>query len=389
MAGIYLHIPFCAQRCVYCDFYFVTTKMSRTPFVQALCTELEHYAATYASREPVETIYFGGGTPSLLHPDEIQRIMETILMHYDAVDVREVTLELNPGDVDLDYLRNIRAVGIDRLSIGIQSFFEQDLRFMNRSHTVEEAESIVPMARKAGFDNFSIDLIFGLPGQPSEYWAANLQKAADLNVPHLSTYGLTIEERTPLFNQVQRGLVRAADEEEVAERYRFTMDYLRGQGYEHYEISSFARSGMRAQHNQLYWEHENYLGFGPSAHSFWWQQLPRSSVQRWSNIRNLKQYEALLSTRQLPLENRENLTLDTLADEYVMLRLRTSDGLDLDRLENVYGVDLLTDKIDELAWLEQEGYIYPIRNQVVRLTDSGKLLCDTITSKLIADESFH
>ena len=384
MAGIYLHIPFCTQRCVYCDFYFVTTQQSHTAFVQALCAEIEHYALEY-SHEPVETIYFGGGTPSLLHLDEIRRILQTIHDHYDTAAVRETTLELNPDDGDLDYLRGLRALGIDRLSIGIQSFFADDLAFMNRSHTVAQAEAVVPRVRRAGFENFSVDLIFGLPDQPAEYWAANLEKVVQWKTPHLSTYSLTIEERTPLYKQVKRGLVMPTDDETMAARYEFTMDYLRERGYEHYEISSFARPGFRAEHNQRYWNHTNYLGFGPSAHSFWWRSLPSPVAVRWANVRNLRRYEALVQQHQAPLEGRDLLSYDMLADEHIMLRLRTADGLDLDRLESKYGADLLFEKIDELAELEAEGYIEPIRNSQVRLTDRGKLLCDAVTARLLLE----
>lgn len=385
MAGFYLHIPFCTQRCVYCDFYFVTTKHGYASYVQALCAEIEHYALDYGD-EPIETIYFGGGTPSLLHLDALRHILKTIHTHYDAEDVREVTLELNPEDVDLDYLRGLRALGIDRLSIGIQSFFAEDLAFMNRSHNAAQAEAIIPLARRAGFDNFSVDLIFGLPDQPPEYWAANLEKVVQREVPHLSTYNLTVEARTPLHKQVERGLVTPQDDETLAARYQFTMEYLRAQGYEHYEISSFCRPGFRAEHNQHYWDHTNYLGFGPSAHSFWWKSLPSPAAVRWANVRNLKRYEALVHQRQAPLESREMLSYDMLADEHIMLRLRTADGLDLDLLESKYGVDLLFEKIDELALLETEGYIEPIRNSRVRLTDRGRLLCDAVTAKLLGQE---
>ncbi|HET6566646.1 MAG TPA: radical SAM family heme chaperone HemW [Rhodothermales bacterium] len=383
MAGLYVHIPFCSQRCVYCDFYFVTTQKSHTSFVQALCLEIEHYGLSHGKKEPVETIYFGGGTPSLLHEDEIQRILQTIHAHFDTSGLVETTLELNPEDVDPDYLAGLRALGIDRLSIGIQSFFASDLAFMNRSHTAEQAEAIVPLAREAGFENITADLIFGLPEQPEEYWAANLEKMVGLGVPHLSTYSLTVEERTPLYKQVESGLVVPPEDDVLADQYRFTMDYLEGRGYEHYEVSSFAKPGFRSRHNQTYWQHKNYLGFGPSAHSFWWRT--GSAAERWSNVRNLRQYEALLNTRQLPLDARETIGLDTLADEYVMLRLRTTDGLDLDVMEHRYGVDLLVERTDELAWMEGEGYIHPIRNGAVRLTDAGMLLCDALTGELLAD----
>lgn len=382
MAGLYLHIPFCSQRCVYCDFYFTTTRKSHASFVQALRTELEYYTSEYGEREPVETIYFGGGTPSLLSLEDLNLILDTIHRHYDTSEVKETTFELNPEDVDIEYLRGIRLLGVDRLSIGIQSFFADDLAFMNRSHSAEQADAIIPMARQAGFENFTVDLIFGLPDQPMEYWGANVQKAVRLGAPHLSTYGLTIEERTPLFRQVERGLVTPAPEADFEDRYQFTMGYLRDQGYEHYEISSFARPGFRSQHNQSYWNHANYLGFGPSAHSFWWKGLP---AHRWSNERNLRRYEALLGAHRVPLDIKEPLSLDTLADEYIMLRLRTADGIDLERLQERYGVDLLYEKPDELALLEAEGYIEPVRGGAVRLTDRGKILCDTITSKLLVD----
>ena len=386
MAGLYLHVPFCTRRCTYCDFYFVTTRTSHASFVQALCAELGYYAAEYGRREPIETIYFGGGTPSLLALDDVAQILQAIYDGYDASAVEETTFEMNPEGADLDYLRGLRGLGIDRLSIGVQSFFADDLAFMNRSHTAEEAEAVVPLVREAGFDNFSLDLIFGLPEQPEEYWAANLQKAIRLEAPHLSTYGLTIEEKTPLAKQVQRGLVVPAGDEAMEARYAFTMEYLRQHGYEHYEISSFARPGRRARHNSLYWRHGNYLGFGPSAHSFWKEGLTASSALRWSNVRNLKRYEALLAGRQAPLEAKERLGLDDLAGEHILLALRTSDGLDLEHLQTRYGVDLLFEKTGELAELEREGYIEPIRSGRVRLTDRGRLVCDAVTERLLLDD---
>jgi oxygen-independent coproporphyrinogen III oxidase len=383
MAGIYLHIPFCSQRCVYCDFYFVTTRKVHTSFVQALLAEIEHYAATYADAEPIHTIYFGGGTPSLLLEDEVRAILSSIYSHFDTGAIQEITFEINPEDVTVDDLRGLRAMGVNRLSVGVQSFYADDLAFMNRSHTADEARQIVPLVREAGFENFTVDLIFGLPEQPHEYWAANLERIVALDVPHISTYSLTVEERTPLWKQVQRGLVTPMPEEEIAERFLFTMEYLRQHGYVQYEISNFARPGFRSVHNRAYWEHRNYLGFGPSAHSFWWRSLPQPGAHRWSNVRSLNQYEALLAQRQLPLESSEQLDSDTLANEHVMLSLRTLEGLDLNRLEEQYGVDLLFDRIDELAFLETERLIEPIRNQRVRLTDRGRMLCDTVTGKLL------
>lgn len=380
MAGLYLHIPFCARRCVYCDFYFVTTAKSHTPLVEAMRREIEHRAVEFGGLEPVETIYFGGGTPSLLSLDEVDRLMQSCREGFDTRNLEEVTLELNPDDAGVTYLRGLRDLGVDRLSIGVQSFYADDLAFMNRSHGEVQARGVVDAAREAGFTNLSVDLIFGIPGQPAEYWAANLERAVRAGVPHLSTYSLTVEERTVLHNRVERGLVVPASDEDLAERYRFTIDYLRAHGYEHYEISSFALPGARSVHNSRYWSHRNYLGFGPSAHSFWWRGLP---ARRWANVRNLASYVSLVDQRQEPVDFREALSLDTLADEYLMLALRTDDGVDLDLLEDRYGTDLLEDRVDALARLEEAGMIRPVRNRRVRLTDLGKTLCDAVTTELL------
>jgi len=370
---------------VYCDFYVVTTNKSPTSFVNALLHEIEHYGAQYGEKEPIHTIYFGGGTPSLLPPSDVYRILNALYDHFQIDDAAEVTIELNPEDMGLDEMRALCNLGINRLSIGIQSFFDDDLTFMNRNHTSEEAEQVVSVARQAGFENFTVDLIFGLPEQPFEYWAANLQKAVRLDVPHLSTYGLTVEERTPLFNQVQRGVVTPTDADTMNERYLFTMDYLGQHGYEAYEISSFAKPGFRSRHNQAYWTHTNYLGFGPSAHSFWWQRGLGSRAERWNNVPNLKKYEAILAQRHLPLDARDRLSLDDLGDEHILLSLRTSDGLNLNTLEQTYGIDLLDAKVDELAWLETDGLIEPIRNRRVRLTPNGRLVADAVANRLLLD----
>lgn len=292
----------------------------------------------------------------------------------------ETTFELNPEDASEEYLSDIKGLGVDRLSLGIQSFFDSDLKFMGRAHNKDQARESIDAISKVGFDRFSIDLIFGLPDQPAEYWAANLEVALERSVSHISTYSLTVEEKTPLWKLVQLGRVEPADDEIHTERFRFAMHYLQEAGFEHYEISSFALEGHRSVHNHRYWSHSNYIGFGPSAHSFWWLGLP---ARRWSNVRNLNRYEAFLSGHSRPIEGQEALSLDTLGREYVMLRLRTADGLDLDILEERYGVDLLTENIDDLAFLESSGFIKPIRNQIVRLTDLGKTVCDSVTDRLL------
>jgi len=385
LAGIYFHIPFCSRRCVYCDFYFVTTRKVHTQFVEAIRREIELYADEYAPYEPIQSVYFGGGTPSLLLIDEVERILSSVHEHFDTSQVEEITFEANPEDITIEYLRDLKSLGIDRLSLGIQSFFDSDLSFLGRCHDAESARSAVDLSEKAGFEKRSIDLIFGLPEQAEEYWAANLEITSKMGIPHISTYGLTIEERTPLKKQVELGNVIPADDDTHTSRFQQAMQYLQNAGYDHYEISSFAMPGHRSIHNHRYWSHVNYLGFGPSAHSFWWRGLP---ARRWANVRNLNKYQAFLGKPIRPIEEQEGVSLDSLAREYIMLRLRTSDGLNLDILESRYGVDLLSDNLDELASLESSELIKPIRNQQIVLSDLGKTVCNLVTRRLLpADES--
>ncbi|MCB0718328.1 MAG: radical SAM family heme chaperone HemW [Bacteroidetes bacterium] len=380
MAGLYVHIPYCTQRCVYCDFFFVTSRKSRAGFVRAVKFEIEHYAHHYGAAEPIRSVYFGGGTPSRLTLEEIHDILHTIHSGFDLSQVEEVTLEANPEDLDGAYLRGLREIGFTRLSVGVQSFYDADLEFMNRAHNGEQAAAVTSLIPAAGFDSYSIDLIFGAPEQPAEYWGANLQRAVEQGVPHISAYSLTVEPATPLFKMIQNRVVPPVEDETIADRFRMTMDYLRSAGYEHYEVSSYALPGHKAIHNQSYWTHENYLGFGPSAHSFWRRG---HSSKRWANIRNLPRYQALLEGRTLPVEFSEELEPETLANEHIMLRLRTASGLNLAHLEEHYGFDLYEERVDDLAWLESEGFIEPIRNDRIALTDEGMVFCDMVTSKLM------
>jgi len=351
-----------------------------TPFIKALGQELELYASEYAHREPIESIYFGGGTPSRLLIEEVETILLKIHDLYDTSVLQEVTFEMNPEDVTQEYLSGLIRLGIDRISLGVQSFFDSDLKFLTRIHDASVARQSIDLIQKSDIKKFSIDLIFGIPGQDMEYWAANLQIARDYQIPHISTYGLTIEENTPLHKQVQNGIVTPISDEDHSQRFLFTMDFLREHGYEHYEISSFALKGARSFHNHRYWSHSNYIGCGPSAHSFWWKGLP---ARRWENVRNLKSYEALLAGYTRPTDEQEALSLDVLAREYIMLRLRTSDGLDLNILEERYGADLLLERVDMLAQLEESALIHPIRNQIVSLTDQGKTVCNSVIEKLM------
>ncbi len=379
MAGLYIHIPFCKQRCVYCDFYFVTATSRLDTFVTRLKQEILYWGTFFGPDYPLETVYFGGGTPSLLPVSAVAGLLQAIDDSFDTSAVHERTFEINPDDVDLAYLSGLRKTGINRLSIGIQSFADADLEWMNRAHNAAQAQSIVTIARDAGFENFSANLIFGLPHQEPAAWQQNLTRMVELEIPHLSTYGLTVEPGTPLHKRVAAGKESVLHEDAFAARYQHTMTFMREAGYTHYEVSSFAKPGFRSGHNQLYWQHTNYLGVGPSAHAFW--QHPGAPAQRWGIVRNLKQYLEWNGKGRPPLSFEEEVSATELANEYIMLRLRTQDGLDLNRLSKRYGTKLPSSLLEQLV---AEGLAHLSDQHVFSLTDRGLLLCDTITTKLLA-----
>ncbi|MEM8485937.1 MAG: radical SAM family heme chaperone HemW [Bacteroidota bacterium] len=384
MAGLYLHIPFCKQRCVYCDFYFVTATSRLEAFTTRLKQEIAYWGTFFGPNHPLETIYFGGGTPSLLPVPVVAELLDIIASSFDTSAVHERTFEINPDDVDLAYLTDLRQTGINRLSIGIQSFVDADLQWMNRAHNATQAHNIVSTARAAGFQNFSADLIFGLPRQDSDAWEQNLKRMVELEIPHLSTYGLTVEPGTPLHKRVAAGTESVLHEDAFAARYQYTMAFMRDAGYAHYEVSSFARSGFRSGHNQLYWQHTNYLGVGPSAHAFW--QHAAAPAQRWGIVRSLKKYLDWDGEGAPPLSFKEEVSPAELASEFIMLRLRTQDGLDLKRLASKYSARLPQTVLDQLV---QEGLARISDKHVFSLTDRGLLICDTITSKLLAAVEQH
>lgn len=384
MAGLYVHVPFCSQRCVYCDFYFTTTRREEGPYTRALALEAERLGHEYRDRAPLRTLYLGGGTPSLLTPDALAAVIGAAHDHFDASGLEEVTVEANPEDLagerGADWLRAARQFGVTRLSLGVQSFFDEDLAFMNRAHDAAQAEAGVEAAvREIG--EVSVDLIFGIPDQPFEHWGANLQKAVRLGASHLSTYSLTVEERTPLRKLVDLGRVVPEGDEALRERYLFTHDYLGERGFEHYEVSSFAQPGHRSRHNEGYWTHETTIGLGPSAHSFF--RETRSRAWRWADLSHLGRWQGLLLAGESPIDWREQIGPDELADEAVLLGLRRlEDGLDLDRLAEDYGVDLLVDKRAEVAALEAAGLIEADTRRV-RLTTEGAAVADAVALRLV------
>jgi oxygen-independent coproporphyrinogen-3 oxidase len=384
MAGLYIHVPFCSQRCIYCDFYVTTTRRDEGAFVRALAAEAEAVGREFRDRAPLRTLYVGGGTPSLLSPDALARVFAAAHDHFDTGPLAEVTVEANPEDLagagGAAWLRAARDLGVTRLSLGVQSFFDDDLAFMSRAHDAAQAEAGVEAAVDA-FGDVSVDLIFGIPDQPFEHWGANLEKALRLGATHLSTYSLTVEERTPLFKMVETGRVVPEGDEALRERFLFTNRYLGEWGFEHYEVSSFARPGRRSRHNEGYWTHETALGLGPSAHSFW-RETP-SRGWRWADVPHLGRWQALLDAGERPLDWRERIGPDELADEAVLLGLRRlKDGLDLDALERDYGVDLLAERPAELAALEGAGLLATDARRV-RLTPEGAAVADAVALRLV------
>jgi len=382
MASIYIHIPFCEHKCIYCDFYSIapaglgdTHTLVIDGFLSALETEILLRAEDNRFHEPVETIFFGGGTPSLLHPSEIEKILNLLASHFSIQTNAEITLETNPGTVDKQKLKAFQSAGINRISMGIQSFHDEDLKFLTRIHTASEAKQCVRDAYSAGFKNISFDLIFSLPNQSLQKWKSNLEQAIELQPTHISCYSLIVEPETPLFNMIQTKQITQLDADSDAELYEFTIDFLTSHGFDQYEVSNFAISAaagkpnFKCLHNINYWNHSNYLGFGPSAHSFW-------KNERWWNVSNISAYIEQLNKRILPLSGGEHLSESKLMEEAVFLGLR-SEGIDLDKYRKRFTHDLLIDNSSLIAELIQQGRAR-IENGRFQLTANGYLVCDEI-----------
>jgi oxygen-independent coproporphyrinogen-3 oxidase len=341
-------------------------------FLFALKTEIELRAEDQRFHEPYETIFFGGGTPSLIHPSEIEKILNLLASRFAIQTNAEITLEANPGTVDLEKLKAFRSAGINRISMGIQSFHDEDLNFLTRIHTASEAKQCVRDCIAAGFENVSFDLIFSLPHQTLAKWKSNLEQAVELQPEHISCYSLIIESDTPLFRMVQSNQVTPIDSERDADLYEFTINFLTSHGYEQYEVSNFAKSGkpnFKCRHNLNYWNHTHYLGLGPSAHSFW-------KNERWWNISDLTAYIRQLDERTLPLAGGEHLTKTQFIEEAIFLGLR-SEGIDLLRMKERFGSDVITEHQSTIQNLLNDGLVQ-IENHRLRLTSKGYLLCDEI-----------
>lgn len=374
MRGLYLHIPFCEHKCIYCDFYSIEQTGGIDAFADMLRKEIEMTAAVTDNDLMYTSVFFGGGTPSLLTPGQLQKIMDTLHREFNIVPDAEFTVETNPGTADRTKLREYKSVGVNRLSIGVQSFVADDLEFLTRIHSVHDAERCYQDARNAGFDNINIDMMFSLPTHNKARWLQNIDRVISLAPDHISAYSLTYEEGTPLHTMLKKNEVIPLPDEIDAELYELTIDSFESAGYEHYEISSYAQPGKKCLHNRTYWEYYEYLGFGPSAHSF-------MNGKRFWNEKNLQGYTKQIGRGVIPVAGEEVLTDIQRAEEEIFLGLRTS-GVDLKKIKNFYKLDLLQEKTSEITSFSERGLII-VDNGYLRLTKQGKAYADMIASELM------
>ena len=372
MAGIYLHIPFCKQACNYCDFHFSTSLKMKASFVDALLTEIELRKSVF-DQQTINSIYFGGGTPSLLSEEDLTRIFETLFTSFRVSPLAEITLEANPDDLSPEKIKVLKNTPINRLSIGVQSFRDEDLRFMKRAHNAKEALSSIKSCKQAGFTNLTIDLIYGTPGMDTSAWLENLNIAFDLDIPHISSYALTVEPNTELHHQILHQKVSNVDENQSAAQFEILTSQMKRNGYEQYEISSFCKPGAYSKHNSSYWKKDMYLGLGPSAHSFY------DNKRLW-NVSNNTKYVKSLAQNLLPLQE-EVLSLEDRYNEYVMTSLRTKWGCSIAEIENNFSSELAVYFRNEIElYVSTENVL--VKKEVYYLSEKGKLLADKIASDL-------
>jgi oxygen-independent coproporphyrinogen-3 oxidase len=372
MAGIYIHIPFCKKACHYCDFHFSTSPQYKDQMLNALRSEII-LRKNYLDKEKIETIYFGGGTPSLLSANELQILIGQITDQFEVTSNAEITLEANPDDLNPQYVKEIKNTLINRFSIGVQSFFEEDLKWMNRAHTASEAQSAIKRVQDAGFENITADLIYGFPLLSNEKWEFNIQQLIEYLVPHISSYSITVEPKTALAAFINKGKQAIMDEGQSASQFLMLIDHLTESGFEHYEISNFAKPGMHSRHNSNYWDGVNYLGIGPSAHSF------NGKSRQW-NISNNSKYINEIGQKKIPAET-ELLSTENRINEYIMTSLRTSKGMNLQSIEKNFGSDYSNEIYNGLEPFLEKEWIN-INEQLVTLTREGKLFADHIASEL-------
>lgn len=371
MAGIYIHIPFCKQACYYCDFHFSTSLKKKDILVDSLIKEIQ-LRKNELNNEQIETIYFGGGTPSLLSQQEIDSIINAVYEHYSVNGNPEITLEANPDDLTKSKITELSKSKVNRLSIGIQSFIDRDLQLMNRAHNSEEAKNSLRIATQF-FENISLDLIYGIPNSSNEDWRYNIETALSFNIPHISSYALTVEPKTALETFIKKKVISEIDEEQAQEQFYILVDALNKADFEHYELSNFGKKGFFSKNNSAYWQGKLYLGIGPSAHSY-------NGKQRGWNVRNNTKYIKAIQEDKLPIE-RETLSVTDQYNEYIMTRIRTKWGISLIEVQEKFGELFLTYLKNQSEKYISQQFLY-VEKGVLRTTKKGLFLADGIASDL-------
>jgi oxygen-independent coproporphyrinogen III oxidase len=371
MAGIYIHIPFCRQACHYCDFHFSTSMKNRDALVYALAKEIA-LRKDELGGETIETIYFGGGTPSVLSNEQLQFLLDAVYANHMVRANPEITLEANPDDLSNNRIIKLSNSPINRLSIGVQSFFEEDLNMMNRAHNATQAVECLTEAVKY-FSNITLDLIYGIPGMNNERWMQNVEKALSFGVPHISSYALTVEPKTALHTLVKKGIIAAPSDEAAHEQFLLLADRLDKEGFVHYELSNFGKPGYFSKNNTAYWLGKKYIGIGPSAHSY-------NGTHRSWNVANNSLYLKSLQGNKLPLET-EELTVTGRYNEYVMTGLRTIWGVDATRVQAEFGTQFSDYLLKEATPFVQQGLL-SFENNILTTTRAGKFLADGLASDL-------
>ncbi len=373
-SALYVHIPFCDHKCIYCDFYSIITSDNIKPFLNSVKKEIKNYSSAYSSDRIFTSIYFGGGTPSLMEPGYLEEIIFFLKENYHVSDEAEITMETNPGTVNKEKLKSFRGSGINRISIGIQSFHDDELKFLTRIHDKNTAIETVHNAKQAGFENISVDLIFNLPGQTKQKWKNNLETAAQLPIKHLSAYSLILERGTILNKMVLDKKVIMQDDDHDADLYEMTIDFMEANGFHQYEVSNFALPGYECLHNNTYWSYRDYLSFGTSAHSF-------VDGKRWWNFSSLKRYISEIESNGSAAAGYEVISEEQKLNEYVMLALRSS-GVRLEEFKNMFGDNWINKKYDYFVALKERNLV-SIENNLLRLTKSGYALCDEILKDIL------
>lgn len=374
MAGIYIHIPFCKQACNYCNFYFSTSLHFKKDFISALILEIS-MQADYLNNEKITSVYFGGGTPSILESQEIENILQALSKHFSFEENLEICLEANPDDLKATKLKDLKQLGVNRLSIGVQSFKESDLVFMRRSHNADEAIKCIEDASSLGFENLSIDLIYGIPNQSNEDWLKNLNRIETMGVNHLSCYALTVEENTPLYHDIRKGKLTAINEELAAKHFTILSEWSKTKNWEHYEISNLCKDQNYSKHNTAYWRNEKYLGLGPGAHSY-------NLEERQWNVSKLKYYIDSIKESKLACE-KESLSEVNKYNEMLMTSLRTMWGVDKNLLQSKFP--------EYFPYFEKQiGQLnldWIVNNKShLKLSEEGKFFADGIAAKLFIED---